>query len=177
MVAKTSSTNVSTRLMSCTPSRVRLKIAPEHRHRDRMTNIAKALGSQPQVHRVKTNVSTGSVVIHYDRGEFGNVLNALKDLGVIVGDVVAAEIPTGQSEAAANLTSAIADLNQRVERSTNYLIDLRFVFPLGLGILAIRQLVKQGLQFELVPWYVLAWYAFDSFMKLNDTRSSYRQTR
>jgi hypothetical protein len=177
VIAKTSSPTISTRLVSRTPSRVRLKISPEDRYRDRMAKIVDVLEAHPQVQHIKTNTSTGSIVIHHDHGALGNILNALKDLGVIVGDVVGAEIPTGQSEAAANLTSAIADLNQRVERSTNYLIDLRFVFPLGLGILAIRQLVKRGLQFELVPWYVLAWYAFDNFIKLNDTRSAYRQTR
>jgi hypothetical protein len=30
-----------------------------------------------------------------------------------------------------------------------------------------RQLMIKGLQLEVIPWYVLAWYAFDSFLKLN----------
>jgi hypothetical protein len=31
-----------------------------------------------------------------------------------------------------------------------------------------RQLIIKGLQIDEIPWYSLAWYAFDSFVKLND---------
>jgi hypothetical protein len=48
-------------------------------------------------------------------------------------------------------------------------VDLRFLFPLSLSLLALRQLLVKGWQLELIPWYVLAWYAFDSFIKLHPT--------
>ena len=38
-------------------------------------------------------------------------------------------------------------------------------------MLAMRQLIAKGWQLELIPWYVLAWYAFDSFIKLHSTNN------
>jgi hypothetical protein len=31
----------------------------------------------------------------------------------------------------------------------------------------VRQMVSKSPRLNTAPWYVLAWYAFDSFMKLN----------
>ncbi|MFM6157086.1 MAG: hypothetical protein ACKO3K_19875 [Cuspidothrix sp.] len=69
--------------------------------------------------------------------------------------------------AATGVRNAVFLLNKRVERATDGTVDLRFMFPLALGILSVRQLTIKGLQLDIIPWYVLAWYAFDSFLKLN----------
>jgi hypothetical protein len=75
----------------------------------------------------------------------------------------------GKSEMASDLTTAISDLNKQVGLATNGVVDLRLLVPVGLGALAIRQLLRNGLQIEAAPWYVLAYYAFDSFIKLHYT--------
>ena len=46
--------------------------------------------------------------------------------------------------------------------------------PLGLGTLALGQLITKGPQLDKIPWYNLAWYAFDSFNKLNQPESNVR---
>jgi hypothetical protein len=46
-----------------------------------MAKIVNVLEAHPQVQTVRTNVKTGSIVIHHDRGELENVLDSLKDLG------------------------------------------------------------------------------------------------
>ena len=38
--------------------------------------------------------------------------------------------------------------------------------PATFGVLALRQIVTNFGELAGIPWYVLAWYAFDSFWKL-----------
>jgi hypothetical protein len=162
-----------TYIVSQIPGRIRLRVAYPNRQREKMAQIEKTLAAHPQVNRVQTNVKTGSLLIHHDpeNGGLDNVLAMLKDLGIILGDMTETQIAAERSQAAANLTKAIGDLNQRVQKTTDGLIDLRFMFPWGLSWLAVRQLLVKGWQFDLIPWYVLAWYAFDGFVKLNSPAS------
>jgi len=73
----------------------------------------------------------------------------------------------GRSEVAKDMMNVAHDLNNDVAKITSGAIDLRLLLPVGLGTLAVTQLLKKGLQIEEIPWYTLAWYAFDSFVKLN----------
>jgi hypothetical protein len=131
-----------------------------------MKRIASALEANPKISQVRTNVQNGSIIIEHERenGSFENVFATLRDLGIIFADLT-----QEKSGAAAELTNAVTDLNKRVQQATQGMVDLRFLFPLGLGTLAVRQLVVKGLQFETIPWYVLAWYTFDSFIKLHNS--------
>lgn len=73
----------------------------------------------------------------------------------------------GQSHAAVGIQNVLSILNEHTGRMTNGVADLRLLMSLGLGALAIRQLIVKGLEIEEMPWYTLAWYAFDSFVKFN----------
>ncbi|MBW4676291.1 MAG: hypothetical protein KME52_20430 [Desmonostoc geniculatum HA4340-LM1] len=155
---------ISTKILSNTPGRLRLRVALPHRQNGEMQRIANALEAQPNINQVRTNIDRGSIVINHDAKDdtLKNVVATLTDLGVIFADIT-----EGNSEAAVGITNAVVNLNKRVELATKGEIDLRVIFPLGLSILAVRQLLAKGLQFEIIPWYVLAWYAFDSFIKLH----------
>jgi hypothetical protein len=157
---------IHTRVVSSTPTRLRLRVAPSHRQSWEMERIASALQAHPHINQVRTNVQNGSITIEQDseNGSQEKVFATLKDLGIIFGDLV-----EGKSDAAAEVSNAVVDLNNQVRVSTNGVVDLRFLFPLGLASLAVRQLLAKGLQLEIIPWYVLAWYAFDSFIKLHAT--------
>ncbi|MEA5576067.1 DUF5132 domain-containing protein [Anabaena sp. UHCC 0451] len=76
-------------------------------------------------------------------------------------------VTNGKSEAAKDFINIISDLNTDVGRMTNGVADLRVILPVGIGLLSIQQLLKKGLQLEEIPWYILAWYAFDIFTRLN----------
>jgi hypothetical protein len=160
----TPSLPISTKIISDTPGRLRLRIAHCHRQPETMEHIANALDAQAHIDEVRTNVDHGSIVIKYSEknGNLDNVFTTLKDLGIIFG-----EITQGSTEAATTVSTAVVDLNKRVRQATDGVVDIRFLFPLGLSILAVRQLIIKGLQFEIIPWYVLAWYSFDSFIKLH----------
>ncbi len=75
----------------------------------------------------------------------------------------------GKSEVARDLMNVVSDFNADVGRATNGTVDLRLLLPLGFSALAVRQLFVKGLQIDEIPWYTMAWYAFDSFVKLNST--------
>jgi hypothetical protein len=155
---------ISTKIVSDTPGRLRLRIAHAHRQVDTMQHIANTLEAKPKIQQVRTNIDHGSIVIKYDGTDSSleELLATLQDLGIIF-----AEITESNTEAATTVASTVVDLNKRVKQATDGVVDIRFLFPLGLSILAVRQLIIKGLQFEIIPWYVLAWYSFDSFIKLH----------
>ena len=159
-----SSSLISTKIVSDTPGRLRLRIAPSHRQAQKMQRIASILETQPNINQVQTNIFHGSIVINHSgkNGSLRDVLATLKDIGLIIADMT-----EGSTEASVGVSNAIVDLNKRVKSATMGAVDLRFLFPFGLTILAVRQLTLKGWQLEFIPWYVLAWYAFDSFIKLN----------
>lgn len=167
------STPQHTQIVSSTPHRTRLRVSPKRRTKAEMMRIAEAFKASPDVSEVRTNLQTGSIVVHHDyrHKSLEDISATLQDLGIILGTVVGVEMPlmNGKSAVASNLTSAVSDLNQRVGESTQGIVDLRFLIPVGLGILAIRQLLRNGWQIEAASWYVLAYYAFDSFIKLHYT--------
>ncbi|MEA5558102.1 HMA2 domain-containing protein [Nodularia spumigena] len=162
---KTTAKPISTKIISNTPGRIRLRISPPHRHPREMQSITNVLKAQSQIIQVRTNINSGSIIINHDgkNASLENVLTTLLDLGVTFADIT-----EGNSEAAEDVKRAVINLNKRFEQATSGEVDLRFLFPLGLSMLAVRQILVKGLQLEIIPWYVLAWYAFDSFMKLNN---------
>jgi hypothetical protein len=167
------STHKQTHIVSSTPHRTRFRVSQKRRNKAEMKRIAEALKAEPDVTEVHTNVQTGSIVVQheYRHNSLQDISATLQDLGIILGTVVGVEIPSmdGKSAVASDLTSAVSDLNKRVGEATKGIVDLRFIIPLGLGTLAIRQLLRNGWQIEAAPWYVLAYYAFDSFIKLHYT--------
>ena len=162
---KTTAKPISTKIISNTPGRLRLRISPPHRHPIEMQRITNILKAQSQIIQVRTNINSGSIIINHDgkNASLENVLTTLLDLGVTFADITEVN-----SEAAEDVKRAVINLNKRFEQATSGEVDLRFLFPLGLSMLAVRQILVKGLQLEIIPWYVLAWYAFDSFMKLNN---------
>ena len=161
---------ISARLLSQTPGRVRLLLAPEFRQAEQMKRIASVLCERLKIYRVRTNVAIGSITIFYpeEGSSLAQIGSLLSDLGVIFpAQSPEKSLTDNQSEAAAALTTEAAALNQRCFNATDGAVDLRFLIPLGLSAIALRQLLVHGLQLGAIPWYVLGWYAFDSFVKFH----------
>ncbi len=170
-----------THVVSSTPSRTRLRVSAKRRNPQEMGRIATALKAHPEVHDVRANVHTGSIVVHHEHKDnsLDEITAVLQDLGVILGSVSEVDPPfiQGKSGVAEDLTSAVSDLNQRVGLATNGAVDLRMLVPVGLATLAVRELLRNGWEFETAPWYVLTWYAFDSFIKLHYTAEPPKTTK
>lgn len=71
------------------------------------------------------------------------------------------------SAAALGVYHRFSHANRSVFSATQGRIDLRMLFPVALAGLAVRQLFREGLGLRSAPWYVLAYYAFDSYVKLH----------
>ena len=173
IIENQNSSSLEAEIVSQTPGRVRLRVTPSHRQQQKIAPIVNALKARLEIYRVKTNLPTGSITVLHGRELLSSqdICTVLQDLGVNLFEVTQEtrrSVSSSSSAAAAVITTA-TDLNQKVKTATNDTVDLRFVFPLSLGVLALRQLVVKGWQLEIIPWYVLAWYAFDSFIKLNST--------
>ncbi|MGK7915251.1 MAG: HMA2 domain-containing protein [Prochloraceae cyanobacterium] len=166
---------ICARLLSQTPGRVRLLLAPEFRQAEQMKRIASVLSERLEIYRVRTNVAVGSLTIFYpeEGSSWAQICSVLSDLGVIFpAQSSAMSLTQNQSQAAAVLSTEAATLNQSFFNATGGTVDLRFLMPLGLSALALRQLLVHGLQLGAIPWYVLGWYAFDSFVKFHPSSPS-----
>jgi hypothetical protein len=171
-IEKNGSVPIHAQIVSRTPGRIRLRVAHPHRQQHKIEPITKALKERLEIDRVKTNLKNGSITVYHGQGRrsFDDIKAVLKDIGVVFLEITESiPLPTGKSQAATEVSNAVFDLNRRVKKATNGAVDLRFLLPLSFSALAIRQLLIKGLQLEIIPWYVLAWYAFDSFIKLHYT--------
>ena len=171
-VENQNSSSLEAQIVSQTPGRVRLRVTPVHRQQQKITPIVNALKARLEIYRVKTNIPSGSITILHGRELLTSqdMCTVLQDLGVNLVEVTQEpRISVSSSLSAAAIIKTATGLNQRVKTVTNDTVDLRFLLPLSFGVLAVRQLIVKGWQLEIIPWYVLAWYAFDSFIKLNST--------
>jgi len=131
------------------------------------------LQAQAGIRDVQTNLTAGSITVHYDPGArtSSDVLAMLADVGLIVREVlaVAEDGPpgAGHSLASASLIGALTNLDSRISRLTGRKVDLKLLFPTALGLLGLRQVLAEGLGLTQVPGYILLWYAFDAFYKLH----------
>jgi hypothetical protein len=79
----------------------------------------------------------------------------------------------GKSQIAVQLRNAVSQCDEQIGWLTNSMADLRVLVPLGFGAFALRQLIVEGPQLDKIPWYNMAWYAFDSFLKLNELEEEF----
>lgn len=160
--------------MSSIPGRTRLKVSSAHRTQQEIQRIADALGARPEVSDVRANIHTGSLLIHHEQGQhdLDSFRDTLEELGFTLDEAGRGKAPTvdaARPDATANLLGVVGGLNDRVAGMMRGRFDLRLLVPLGLGALSARQIVRKGLELDEIPWYVLAWDAFQSFSTLHNS--------
>lgn len=156
---------------SSIPGRARLKLSRGYRTSEEMKRVAVALDARSEISNVRMNLHTGSILVHYDqeRGSLDSIRSTLQGLNITLGAHPNVQLPSPGAErrgAATNLVGALGGLNRRVELATNGSADLRLLIPLGLAALSIRQMIREGMEIDKIPWYVLAWDAFQTFNTL-----------
>jgi hypothetical protein len=140
--------------------------------RDVLQSVERATAESPVM--VTTNQRTRSVLVAWDASEVqpDQVLellrganSALRDLTFGSGHVHRG----GRSVVAEVIERRLSRANRRVHGATEGTLDLRMLVPLTLAALSIRQFLRTGPRLVNAPWYVLAYYAFDTFYKLHHT--------
>ncbi len=166
MVSK--SKHEHTTIVSSTPKRTRIRLSRKRRNPEEMARLAEILNDCSKVRCVSTNLYTGSLVVYHEHDGLQDIEEKLKDIGVILANAVDLGIPgEGGTESAYSLADAVSDLDRRLGLATNGFLNLRLLVPLGFGVMAFFQLMRRGLQLEAAPWYVLAFAAVDSYIKLH----------
>jgi len=155
------------------PGRVRVKLGPHALTDDTAPRLRLALLGLPEIEEVQTTPRTGSVVIFYDASALDvyRLIARLREARLLALDPPTRDPYAGQqkpvSETAQGVRRAFHGVDMQLAQITGGRWDLRSVMPFALGALALRQLVANPGAIAAAPWYVFAWYAFDSFWKLN----------
>jgi hypothetical protein len=174
------------RIVSQAPGRMRVRLNHEYRDPAALKQVEEELGGRDGVTAVSTDARTGSVLVHYDRFTLAtdDLRDMLFDVGIVASDLIGAEgIPrelgrerasrdvAPHSSGATAVLDALTDLDHRISQLTGGKLDLKLLVPVGLGLLAMRQVALNGLGLAQVPGYVLLWYTFDTFYKLHQRKA------
>jgi hypothetical protein len=138
--------------------------------------LRSALVAMPEIDEVRIQPRTGSITIYYEPTalDLPRLAERLRTLNLVALDPSLDDGSTRRrplSETAAGIHRTFGGVDARLAELTNGRWDLRSVVPFALGALALRQFVADAGALGAAPWYVLAWYAFDSFWKLNEQRT------
>jgi hypothetical protein len=159
---------------------VRFRLPADSRGDTDLRSISDALQGANGTRRVHANPVTGSIlVLHRGPASTEEFTEVLRSRGFEVDDRTNGrrEKASGQREdLAAGIESAVRDLNARVERATDGRMDLRTVVPLALLTGGLIKLMFDE-NWKAVPPYVLLYYAFDTYWKLNDRSAGRRNKR
>jgi hypothetical protein len=88
-------------------------------------------------------------------------------------------VPAGAEESSASapadldlrITNGMSAVNRAVAGQTGG-IDLKVLVPFGLGLLSLRQAMAGRGRLTEAPWYLLAWYATETFLKFHGRSTS-----
>ena len=157
------------RVLHHTPGRLRLRLPREALDARDTSPLTDALTGLQGVLQVRVARPASSLLVRYDPASvrLEDLMAALHRAGlhVITTAPDTAASPPGEPTALSRLIDRLAgQMDARVERATGHLLDLRTMVPLGLGALALREVLAGRLQ--AAPWYVLLWWSFDSYLKL-----------
>ena len=146
------------RVVSAVPGRIRLR-AVDAEARRRLAAVTEELSTCPEVTSVDLRARSASVVVRFDSAHAGAVTERLRSLGVDPHAVAPSTPPAGPA-------AAVASVNRAVQRRLGG-TDLRVLVPLGLGLLAARRAMRGEERLADAPWYLLAWYASETFWKFH----------
>jgi hypothetical protein len=159
------------RLVHASPGRIRAKVPREAFDGSALRETEVALLGVEGVHEVRRNPAASSVVVHYDP----TVTSLTALLAAAQGSNVTLLLPEdgaaaspgegGRRTTVASLLAApFRTADQTVAQATDHHIDVRTMLPIGLAVLAAREVLSG--RAHMAPWYTLAWWAFDSYLKL-----------
>ncbi len=156
------------RVVSSVPGRLRLRLPTGAASGRRLAAAVDALSASAAVSTATARWQTTSLVVKYDVANTDAVWSQLAQLGL---DSRASRATEAQEdvEPSTRVTRAIIGANEAVRRRAGG-NDLRTFVPLGFGLLALRQFVRDDQRLADAPWYLLAWYASETFQKFHQPR-------
>jgi copper chaperone CopZ len=156
------------RIVHSTPGRLRLRLPRQALAEQGGQPLHDALAKLKGVQQVRIGREASSLLVRYDPAAVAveQLTDALHRAGVHVTAAGEREpLDLSQPTVTSQVVNRTAGrLNERVAVATYNLLDLRTLVPIGLGVLALREILLGRLQ--AAPWYTLLWWTFDSYLKL-----------
>jgi Heavy metal associated domain 2 len=169
--------------------RIRINLPDARRDQRVLQKIKQAVSLISSVRLVETNISTGSVVVHYapeiEDFHYRLAENAQNNHLFLLGpplsdqdhqarrDQSAASL-NGHSQLARAIISGFSQINQSIKRKTDNLVDLKVMLPLGVGIYSVFRAERQA---STPLWLALAFFSFTSFVVLHPMEETERAER
>ncbi len=157
-------------ILSLTPGRIRIRVVLSPQQTKQLNLMILGLKNQLALEKVRINLYGGSITLFYNPKLVNHreIIEKLRGFGLrfCENSSKSLNVVPKYSKAAVTVNQVTKNLNQCLRQASNNIVDLGVLIPLSFGLLAWRQLILKGWQLETIPWYVLAWYGFDSFIKL-----------
>lgn len=146
---------------SAVTGRVRLR-AVGVAGREKLAAVAEATESWPEGTSAQLRPHSGSLIVSFHPERASAVTDWLHVLGV----EFPARDPVAQGDPATVVGTTVSGVNRALARRLDG-TDLRTLVPIGLSLLAARQAMRGNDRLTDAPWYVLAWYASETYMKFH----------
>ncbi len=120
-----------------------------------------------EIRAIKVRPAAASAILEFDPRDATTVEGRLRELGVR-GSQNDRRHSLGEPAVIMKTTASLINraVGQRLPG------DLRLLVPLALGLLSLRQFARGDDRLSEAPWYLLAWYASESFSKLQPASPS-----
>lgn len=154
------------RVVHQTPGRLRLRLPRELVNGRGAERLHEALAGLAGVQHVRLTPQASSLLVQYDPARVAPeaLAAALQRAGIHLAPATTAPPPDEPTALGQLIDRLAGQLNERVDRATGHVLDLRTLLPVGLGALALREVLAGRVQ--AAPWYVLLWWSFDAYLKL-----------
>lgn len=155
------------RAVSVTPGRIRVRVERGPGSGADLVALSEALEPIPEIDDIRLRPHSSSAIIGFDPRNIAAVHEQLSDLGI----QMPRENPAAPADPVTSIRTAAGLINQEVTKRVPG-GDLRLLIPIALGLMSVRQVVRGEERLKDAPWYLLAWYASESFFKLQQADSS-----
>lgn len=152
---------LSASIVSTVPGRVRIRVVAGPSAAGDLDRLVRALDVLDEVVEVEARPHARSVVAHFAPRDAATVTARLEALGVG---------PSGGARSGRDPATVVVEAAGAVNGSLVRRVrhgDLRTLVPLGLGLLSVRQALRGSDRLTDAPWYILAWYASETFFKFH----------
>lgn len=149
------------RVVSAAPGRLRIRVARGSSASGELARVERALDAIDEVTEVAVRIYAASVVAQFDPRDLAAVTAGLDALGLRVPE-------SGRSHSAEDPATVVREAASAVDGAMARRFShggLRTLVPLGLGLLSVRQALRGTDRLGEAPWYLLAWYASETFFR------------
>ena len=165
------------RIVHRIPGRMRVRFARGTVTPDALSDLKATVLKLEGVDRCEANGTTACLLVHFDEAGFDAETFALAVGGIAdmpaPGETLVVASPNSRDDGPSRLARVINVrlrlLDRRLRRATGDRLDLRTIVPIAFASLALREIMLNSARLPTIPWYVLLWYAFDSYLRLQDS--------